>query len=491
VLRAVLWFWASRPLALALVAGLVATVVAFGGMAALSYMESPEFCGRCHTMDAQVQAHEFSAHESVECAECHVGDGLRGLIKSKMDGAQQTIKILTGTYAKPIPPAAHDMPPANTICLRCHDPARQAGDVLITRSNFAEDEGNTEQRTALVVRLTEDTDQDTEGIHWHVLSDVEYISPDEGQTVTWIGVDRPDGTHEEFIAENEVEVSSLAGQSATELKLLGEPRRMSCYDCHNRVGHNFVTPTRGLDTSMAEGIIDPELPFIKKWGLAAVERRYDSEEEAFTAINGLRSAYHEYYPWVFLERPIELAQSLNALAGIYRATSNPEMDGTASDYPSYMGHTDSAGCFRCHDGGHYRIDNGVLSDEPIPARCSTCHTFPSVGSNVPNVMVGDPPESHSDKLWVFEHKNIAESLEVNQTTCSSCHSQTYCSNCHNSGAASVDHDDMFYDHASVIESAGQQPCAYCHQRPFCVRCHESDKEKIFPSAEELSANHDP
>jgi hypothetical protein len=212
-------------------------------------------------------------------------------------------------------------------------------------------------------------------------------------------------------------------------------------------------------------------------------------DAAFAAIQELRVAYHRDYPWVFLERPDDLRQALGALAGIYAATSNPAMEQAASDYPSYMGHIDSAGCFRCHDGGHYKIDKGALSDEPIPARCSLCHTFPSVGSQVPNVMISEPPDSHSDALWVFKHKDVAESIDVNTTACSACHSQAYCSNCHNSGAASVKHDDMFYDHASVIETSGQQPCAYCHQRPFCERCHESDKDKIFPRTEELSSNH--
>jgi hypothetical protein len=221
-----------------------------------------------------------------------------------------------------------------------------------------------------------------------------------------------------------------------------------------------------------------------------ISARYNDESAALAAISGLRASYHRDYPWVYLERPNELQQALQALAGLYLATSDPEMDQASIDYPSYMGHTDSAGCFRCHDGGHYKIVDGALSDEPIPARCSLCHTFPSVGEQVPNVMVGDPPETHDNKLWVFEHKDIAASTDVSGTTCSACHSQTYCSNCHNSGAASVDHDDMFYDHASVIEAAGQQPCAYCHQRPFCERCHEGDKEKIFPTAAELLSGHD-
>ena len=159
------------------------------------------------------------------------------------------------------------------------------------------------------------------------------------------------------------------------------------------------------------------------------------------------------------------------------------MDAAPSDYPSYMGHTDSAGCFRCHDGAHYKIENGALSTEPIPSRCDLCHTFPSVGTRAPNVMIGPPPTTHENPLWVFQHNTMAGSLDVAATTCNACHSQTYCSNCHNSGAASVNQNDMIYDHAKVISDIGQQACAYCHQRPFCETCHQADKDKIFPKTE--------
>src|SRR3990170_4272825 len=188
-------FWTSRPLLLALVFGLITAGFAFGGMKALSWMETPEFCGRCHTMQPEVNAHLNTPHETVECAECHVGSGVMGLIKSKISGMRQMIKLVLGDYARPIPPAAHGMPPAKETCLRCHDPGRQRQDVLITRSHFQEDEANTRQRVALVVRLSGDADQQTRGIHWHVLSKVEYVAKDEdGRVIDWIGVQRPDGT---------------------------------------------------------------------------------------------------------------------------------------------------------------------------------------------------------------------------------------------------------------------------------------------------------
>ncbi len=451
----------------------------FGGVTALSYMETEQFCSRCHTMSPQVTAHLNSPHQSVECTECHVGDGVKALARSKLDGMQQMIKLITGDYARPIPPAAHDMPPATETCLHCHDPAKQAGDLLLARSVYQDDQANTEQRTALVVRLADDKDEQTAGIHWHVESKVEYIASDEDKkTIDWIGVEKPDGTHEEYIAENVIEISEQASRKAEELRKAGDPRRMSCYDCHNRVGHEFTPPGRAMDAAMSEGLIDTGLPYIKSWGMEVLDARYSSLDSAFRAINGLAASYHRSYPYVFLERAEGLEQSLRALTDIYARTASPEMDEAAEDYPSYLGHTDSAGCFRCHDGGHYKIVDGALSDEPIPSRCSTCHTFPSVGSSAPNAMIGPPPESHQDRLWVFTHKEEARSLEVSGTTCSSCHSQTYCTNCHSSGAASVNHDDMFFAHAKVIKASTQQPCAYCHQRPFCVRCHQDDGVEI-------------
>ncbi|MEE8347442.1 MAG: hypothetical protein V3S20_08850 [Dehalococcoidia bacterium] len=88
------------------------------------------------------------------------------------------------------------------------------------------------------------------------------------------------------------------------------------------------------------------------------------------------------------------------------------------------------------------------------------------------MMLGPPPSSHTDSLWVFEHKNETPSLDPPSSNCSECHSQTYCSNCHATGAIAITHDNMYFDHAAVIKETTDQPCSYCHQKPFCERCHE-------------------
>ena len=474
-LRTTAAFWTSRPLLLAAVAGLIATIFAFGGMRALTWMETPEFCGQCHTMQPQVSAHVDSPHETSECAECHVGKGFMGLLKSKLSGMQQMVKIITGGYPRPIPPGAHGMPPPDETCLRCHDPARQEGELLLARSVYQEDEKNTEQRVALVVRLSGSEERKTRGIHWHVLSKVDYMTSDEnGRSIDWIGVENPDGSREEFISESLIEISEQAGERAAELRGQDEIRRMSCYDCHNRVGHEFRTPGRALDQALTDDLLARELPYIKQRGMELISAKYDSLEDAYRAIGDLQEAYHRDYPNLFLENPDQVTKAPQALADIYRRTASPEMQAFASSYPSYLGHTDAAGCFRCHDGGHFKINDGRLSEEPIPSNCSLCHTFPSVGARTPNVMLGPAPASH-DRLWVFEHKNAIDSDGVTRASCSTCHSQTYCSNCHSTGATAVQHDNMLFDHKAVIKETGEQPCSYCHQKPFCERCHEKDE----------------
>jgi nitrate/TMAO reductase-like tetraheme cytochrome c subunit len=480
-LRSAARFFSSRPFLLTVVVAAVAAGLTFGTMESLAWMETGDFCGRCHTMGPEIEAHARSSHETVECAECHVGEGLLGLAKAKIGGLRQTAKLLLGSYARPIPPAAHGLPSANETCGRCHDPSRKRDDLLVTRSHFLNDEKNTEQRIALVIRLAPDGKQQTSGIHWHVLSKVEYLPLDpqdaRAREIAWVGVEKPDGSYEQFISREVIPISEQAGLRAAELRRDAEPKRMSCYDCHNRIGHEFTTPERALNQALAADRVSQAIPFVKKRGLETVAYRYNSAAGADEAIRRLAVSYHAEYPNVFLENADGLWRSLEALAVIYRQTSHPEMAAAADDYPNQLGHTDSSGCFRCHDGGHYKIVDGRLSDEAIPSRCSTCHTFPSVGDRLTAAPLGNPPTSHEKPLWVFEHKNATNLSNPTTTACGACHSQNYCTNCHASGAKSVKHDDMLFNHAAVIRKAGDQACNYCHQKPSCARCHEESALK--------------
>ncbi len=76
---------------LVLVAGF-GSALTVGGVAAVGWTETADFCGRCHTMGPELKAHEMSPHREVACAECHVEPGVAGWIKAKVNGTRQLIQ---------------------------------------------------------------------------------------------------------------------------------------------------------------------------------------------------------------------------------------------------------------------------------------------------------------------------------------------------------------------------------------------------------------
>ena len=80
---------------------------------------------------------------------------------------------------------------------------------------------------------------------------------------------------------------------------------------------------------------------------------------------------------------------------------------TWGTYPSNLGHMDSPGCFRCHDGDHVSADG-----RSIPNDCSTCHDLLAVDEKDPKILSdlgssdaapgGDPMKS-----WTADFDDVA------------------------------------------------------------------------------------
>ena len=188
--------------------GMASTVA---GVSAVSWTETADFCGRCHTMDPELKAYAMSAHREVPCAECHVEPGVVGWIKAKINGTRQLIGVLTGTFPTPIPAPDHaDLPPTSTTCIRCHDPktlVASGGPVkLVIQEKFREDEPNTKDTIALVLRPAGfGTPSLARGVHWHIDSEVDYIAADtRAQKIDYVAIKEDDGEVEEFIASSQV-----------------------------------------------------------------------------------------------------------------------------------------------------------------------------------------------------------------------------------------------------------------------------------------------
>ena len=252
---------------------------------------------------------------------------------------------------------------------------------------------------------------------------------------------------------------------------------MSCYDCHNRVGHSVANPRTGFDYKLSTGAVDPTLPYIKREGMRILWSGFPDDATADAEVDKLADFYATNYPEIAATKGAQIDAAIDEIKTLYRLTATPEMKVTAATYPDHMGHLDFPGCFRCHDGGHFLVVDGVATNKSIPSTCDTCHTFPQIGPAVASLPLGEPPSTHDDELWVFNHKSVATSVDPGGQDCGECHARDYCVNCHSTGAVTVDHDEMATNHAQVIRDQGNQACAYCHQPVYCARCHA---EPVLP-----------
>ena len=461
-------------------AGLAVTFT-IGGVVAIQWTETADFCGRCHTMGPEMKAYKMSPHRDVSCAECHVEPGIQGWVKAKINGTKQLVEIITGSFPKPIPAPDHaDLPPTTSTCVKCHDIGpliANGGPIrLVLNNRYSKDEPNTATAVATVVRPAGfGGTSDTKGVHWHIVSDVEYLRADpRAQKIDYVTFTGPDGTKEEYLAANQAQVTTDVQPDIDRLLQTDTMRRMDCIDCHNRIGHGIPGVDQAIDSDISAGHISTALPYIKKQASDTLTTEYASPEDAAAAIDGIKDYYATDYPLVAQNEGAAIDKAIKALKVTYDLVATPEMRVTAATYPSNLGHQTAPGCFRCHDGAHYKVVDGALTSEAIPFGCATCHTFPQIGAQTSGVLIGQRPPTHDNRLWIFDHKTAVSTVDPSSTECGACHTRTYCENCHNTKAVQVPHDNMVIDHAKVTADVGAQTCAFCHSPAYCAQCHGTD-----------------
>lgn len=87
--------------------------------ASAEYTSRPSFCPTCHYMETFYQSWRTSAHNKVDCVECHFEPGVSGTIRGKLNGLVQIVNYISLSYKKRKPWAEI---PDNT-CTRsgCHE----------------------------------------------------------------------------------------------------------------------------------------------------------------------------------------------------------------------------------------------------------------------------------------------------------------------------------------------------------------------------------
>lgn len=87
--------------------------------AAAEYTSRPSFCPTCHYMEPFYQSWRTSAHNRIDCVECHFEPGISGTVRGKLNGLVQIVNYISLSYKKRKPWAEI---PDNT-CNRagCHE----------------------------------------------------------------------------------------------------------------------------------------------------------------------------------------------------------------------------------------------------------------------------------------------------------------------------------------------------------------------------------
>jgi hypothetical protein len=412
------------------VLGILTVLVVAGGIYGWEYTNSPGFCGTaCHTMPPQNTAYKLSPHANVTCEECHIGRASFGnQLMRKSQGLKETYYQVFKLYEYPI--RAKALRPARDTCEKCHQPDTFSDDSLRVLSRFEDDLHNTQSKIYLILKTGGGAKREGlgRGIHWHIVNKVEYYPVEElDQEIPYVRVYNDDGTTTEYV---DVE-SDFDKAAMDESKLVA----MDCVTCHNRITHEFAFPEESVDVAMARGLIAPEIPVIRKRAVEALAVEYPSREKAFAAFDKIEDYYKttDYYPG----HGEQIRAAIQALKDIYDRTVFHDQEINWKTYPNNLGHINSPGCFRCHDGKH--LDN---QQQAVRLECNVCHSIPTVAGTddfVTSIEIsrGPEPESHLNPNWISLHN------EAFGPSCAACHTMddpggtsntSFCSNsaCHGS-----------------------------------------------------------
>ena len=412
--------------------GVLTLMVLTAGAYGWEYTNSPKFCGEtCHTMPPEYTAYLVSPHARVDCVDCHIGKGfIATRITRKAGDLRHVYKTLFTAYEFPI--VADDLRPARETCELCHNPEKFSDDSLREIKRFEDDKVNTPYSTYLTLKTGGGSERSGlgRGIHWHIENKVEYLPTDsEEQNIPYVRVTEDDGKVNEFVdLGTGIDTASI---DPAELK------QMDCITCHNRITHLVDPPEDVVDQLMANGIISSDIPEIRTKAIELYGRPYPSVEMGVNGIAGLENYYSTYHPDFYAIDKELIDQAIAALQDAYRNSVFPEQKSDWTTHPNNVGHKDSPGCFRCHDGKH--LDT---SGNAIRLECNLCHSVPVVAGPedfVADIEIsrGPEPETHLNSNWISLHNQALDA------TCENCHTtgnpggtdnSSFCSNsaCHGS-----------------------------------------------------------
>ncbi|MGA2081159.1 MAG: NapC/NirT family cytochrome c [Holophaga sp.] len=342
----------------------------------VDYMDSSKFCGTtCHTpMITEYRAFTNSPHSRVGCAQCHIGPGAESFFRSKLAGVRQVFDMAFNTYSRPIPTPVESLRPARETCEECHWPQKFSGDKILVRTHYADDAQSTPATTVLMLKIGGTTGSSATGIHGRHL--------DTGSRITYVAGDAKRSSIASVTYRDDkgqfVQYASPDVKPGEHI----QARQMDCVDCHNRPTHAFQMPEDAIDTAINDGRISRDLPFIHKEAVQLLKADYPTQDAAAARIPvALADYYRTHYPDVYGQKRALVDAAGEAVKAAFLRNVSPEMKLTWGTHPSYIGHQDGGGCFRCHDGSHVSQDGKAIASD-----CSTCHVILAQDEREPKIL---------------------------------------------------------------------------------------------------------
>jgi len=363
-----------------LATGLNLLIVGTAAYLGVQYMETKSFCGTtCHiVMQPEYTTYQNSPHSRVACVDCHIGAGATWFVRSKLSGLKQVYAVAFHAYPRPIPSPVQNLRPAQATCEQCHWPQRFTGDKFLVNTSYKDDEKNTPQTDVFLMKVGGRSWQGSVGIHGHHLADgvrIRYISTDdERQTIPVVDYTDASGKTIEFVSSDTKPTKEQLDK--------GDHRVMDCVDCHNRPTHTFDLPENAVDKQMSIGQISPDLPYIRKKAVEVLKVNYATREIGRQTITReIITFYQTNYSEIYRTRLVAIKQASQEVANIYLRNIFPDMRVTWGTHPNNLGHNDSPGCFRCHDGNHTSTDGQTITND-----CSACHQILASGEENPKIL---------------------------------------------------------------------------------------------------------
>jgi hypothetical protein len=92
--------------------------------------------------------------------------------------------------------------------------------------------------------------------------------------------------------------------------------------------------------------------------------------------------YRQNHPQVYAARRADVVKAAQGVLDVFNRNVFPDLAVTWGTYPDNRGHTNSPGCFRCHDDAHSTPDGKAT----IGQDCSACHQMLAVEEASPDIL---------------------------------------------------------------------------------------------------------